>query len=453
MQHLLLSSIRCDTDRYRTDLDLDSLCGSIERYGIIQPLILDEGNVLIDGGRRLAAATKLGMTAVPVVYRTNVPESLRRELELESNMRRKDFTWQEQVSGVCIVHRTHMREAALRGEDWSLEKTGIVVGGFAPSFVHYCLKLEPHLKSEELGKCDTVTEAVRLLHRNKADEAMAELAKRHNAQQELHTAVTNEPPISCYEAAVAVGEKFIDEHTDVFVEGKLLVKPPVAPALYHGDCLSILATLPEGCCDHIITDPPYAIDMAMVEQDNIGGDASRVADAHGVEENLHLLERMWPLLDRALRPGGYAIFWCDMERWSWLADLADNYFTVQRWPFIWCKTSPCKNGAPFYNFTKNFEVALVCRKGNATLPTPVQTSWIVVANDARVQSNMFAKPFEVWRRLIENVSLVGQTILDPFAGEGSCPLAALRLRRRIIAIEKEETHYNYMLEAVKQQML
>lgn len=452
MQHLLLSSIRCDTDRYRTDLDLDSLCGSIERYGIIQPLILDEGNVLIDGGRRLAAATKLGMTAVPVVYRTNVPESLRRELELESNMRRKDFTWQEQVSGVCIVHRTHMREAALRGEDWSLEKTGIVVGGFAPSFVHYCLKLEPHLKSEELGKCDTVTEAVRLLHRNKADEAMAELAKRHKAVMQDMQVVNLLPP-GTTDVPYDTTTRLTQEDGSVVTGEQVTHEPAPLPALYHGDCLSILATLPEGCCDHIITDPPYAIDMAMVEQDNIGGDTSRVADAHQIEENLDLLDRMWPFLYHALRPGGYAIFWCDMERWYRLYTLASNYFTVQRWPFIWCKTSPCKNGAPFYNFTKNFEVAIVCRKGNATLPTPVQTSWIVVANDARAQSNMFAKPFEVWRRLIENVSLVGQTILDPFAGEGSCPLAALRLRRRIIAIEKEETHYNYMLEAVKQQTL
>lgn len=442
MQLLPLSTITYDPDRYRHDLDLDALVDSIQRYGIIQPLILDENNVLIDGGRRLAAAIQIGLTDVPIVYRVDVPETLRRELELESNMCRKDFTWQEQVAGVCTVHRTHTREAALRGEAWSLEKTGAIVGGFAPSFVHYCLKLEPSLKDEELAKCDTVTEAVRLLYRRKADEAMAELARRHVASQ---------PAASDPAAPDDITRLVEDDGAVISVSNETATREVSLSQMLHlGDCREILAGLPPACCDHIITDPPYAIDMAMLDQDNIGGSMARVEDTHEVEENLTLLEAIWPDLNRVLRPGGYAIFWCDLERWHWLAGLAGVYLTVQRWPFIWCKTSPCKNGAPHYNFTKNFESALICRKGNATLPTPVLTSWIVTGALGTVASNPFAKPFEVWRRLIENVSLVGQIILDPFAGEGTCPLAALRLGRRIIAVEKDEKHYNYMLESVKQ---
>ena len=43
--------------RSRTDFgDIELLKASIERYGIIQPLIIDHNNVLIDGGRRLRAA-------------------------------------------------------------------------------------------------------------------------------------------------------------------------------------------------------------------------------------------------------------------------------------------------------------------------------------------------------------------------------------------------------------
>jgi DNA modification methylase len=75
---------------------------------------------------------------------------------------------------------------------------------------------------------------------------------------------------------------------------------------------------------------------------------------------------------------------------------------------------------------------------------------LLAGNDAKCLSNPFAKPFDVWRTLINNVSIVGQTLLDPFAGEGTMPLAALALGRQVLACELESTHYNYMLESAKQ---
>ena len=127
-------------------------------------------------------------------------------------------------------------------------------------------------------------------------------------------------------------------------------------------------------------------------------------------------------------------------------------FKVQRWPLIWFKSHPCINNAAQYNFTKDFEVALVCRKGNATLIKPQQTS-VITANGAverKMYRNPFAKPFEVWKWLFEAVALPGQTVGDFFAGEGSMPRAAINCGLRPIVVEKSDKHYPALIENVKE---
>lgn len=46
---------------------IDSVANSIKTFGFLIPVVVDQQNVLIAGHTRVAAATKLGMTEVPVV--------------------------------------------------------------------------------------------------------------------------------------------------------------------------------------------------------------------------------------------------------------------------------------------------------------------------------------------------------------------------------------------------
>ena len=61
----------------------------------------------------------------------------------------------------------------------------------------------------------------------------------------------------------------------------------------------------------------------------------------------------------------------------------------------------------------------------------------------------FAKPFEIWKFLVEAVSIEGQLILEPFAGHGSGVLSFLRLKRNVVGVELNEAHYNALLENIK----
>jgi len=87
--HLPLTAIVIkDRVRSSTD-DIDKLKASITRWGLLQPLLLDQDNVLQDGWRRYTALNELGVHEVAVYYRNRLTEAEYYEVELE-------------LSAVCI---------------------------------------------------------------------------------------------------------------------------------------------------------------------------------------------------------------------------------------------------------------------------------------------------------------------------------------------------------------
>lgn len=94
-----IDSIKIKT-RVREDLgDIESLKESIRTYGLIQPIIINNKNELIAGGRRLAAARSLGYKNIEAKIVDTDDEVRCLELELEENNTRKDFTQDELLAG------------------------------------------------------------------------------------------------------------------------------------------------------------------------------------------------------------------------------------------------------------------------------------------------------------------------------------------------------------------
>ena len=86
--------------RVRKDLgDLDALKESLRRYGLLNPITIDNKNRLIAGERRLEAAKLLGWTNINAVVVNNISAITKLELELEENNQRKEFTDAEFLEG------------------------------------------------------------------------------------------------------------------------------------------------------------------------------------------------------------------------------------------------------------------------------------------------------------------------------------------------------------------
>lgn len=63
------------------------------------------------------------------------------------------------------------------------------------------------------------------------------------------------------------------------------------------------------------------------------------------------------------------------------------------------------------------------------------------------------KPYSIWRRMLEKVSLPGETVLDPFMGSGTTLRAAKDLGLKAIGIEIEEKYCEISAKRLAQQVL
>ena len=165
---------------------------------------------------------------------------------------------------------------------------------------------------------------------------------------------------------------------------------------------------------------------------------------------MSLHAKFFPAAYNCMRETGFCITWLDIMHWSRMYDLAVGAgFKVTRWPFVWVKSYPCLNQMAQYNITKSTEFAMICRKGNTTLPQKQPTNWIMTGRDELSENHPFAKPFALWERLITAHTIENQSILDPFAGSNSSVISGIRLGRNMYGCELDEALYNRGLQILK----
>jgi DNA modification methylase len=221
----------------------------------------------------------------------------------------------------------------------------------------------------------------------------------------------------------------------------------------HGDCIELMKTIAPETFHHIVCDPPYGIDLDFMDLKN----QDRVEATHEVEDNIDLIEEFLLQAYNVLKPNGFLVMFYDLNHHEkilkWATEGPNKAgFKVQRWPIVWVKEHPCKNQAASYNFTKNVEFAYVMRKGNATLIKP-QLSCVISAEgsvEKKMYDNPFAKPFAVWKFIYDAIATKGQTVFDPFMGEGSACRAAVNLGLTPYGCELDDHHYNKAILGVKE---
>lgn len=477
--------------------NIEKLARSIKDYGLLCPLLLDQNNSLVDGGRRHAACRLLGLEEVPVFYKEDVDEELYKELEMEANLQREDFTWQEKTIGIANLHELKKRKAVLSGDySWGYRQTGALLGVNYAS-VSYAIRVAQKLRLElnadgsikesaKYYKVDNFTAAYDLILKEEQDALQAELVKEHTSTMGGVLEFIEESVVLDNDIGQAVPEipnsttPFTDLEKDSARE-RYLSNPHNPPDefeaywkeknerkveaqkislnwLLNVDSIEFM-NCPENKerFDHIITDPPYGIDMSNLAQPNVSMvDIDTVEAEHEVEPNRLLLHSFFEAAYQCLKPNAYLAIWCDYDLWNFLKECATSFgFKIQRWPIVWHKLHNCMNGAAQFNFTKNTEICLIARKGTACLADSSSTSVIACAHDDYKEElgHPFVKPFECWEFLINHISFQGQTILEPFAGRGSGVISLLRKNRRVVACEKDKAHYNALLQNVKNHYL
>lgn len=453
---LTRDQIIVDSGRQRqdwTDVDIPELAERLCEVGMIEPIVLElrSDNLyhLVAGECRIRACDLLGYQTFyhgfscqvgqpGFVCLEEVDPTTRAELEFQENNERNNLKWWEECAAIAKIHLG--RKHTVNEEDqilWAQRHTGKLLGVGEVS-VQYAVRLNEFIlgKDEEILAATSARDAMNILA--KRNEKISEGVAMKLATAKLTQTHTRPEP--------ALGDL-----------GELL--PPVVTIQVPLRCHNAkfehwVLTQPDGSFNHIITDPPYAIDMEYIEQAGMGMAIGEVARTHNIVDNLLDMQKWIQQSYRLLDKNGFCVFWTDQMTWQHIYDLAVlEGFAVQRWPLIWHKTSPCQNGSAQYNFTKKTEIAMVMRKKNATLANTLKSTDNVWTGSASVEQatfgHPFAKPLALHKWVFDAICLKGQTVLDPFAGRGTLATAAIEWGLTPTSVELEgDLHFNHLCNNV-----
>jgi ParB-like chromosome segregation protein Spo0J len=475
-------------DRIREDLgDIAGLMDSISELGLLQPLVVERlpDNpespyvcALRCGGRRYQALTEMVAKKIvtdrfnyenPIAVTTfeELDEMTRLQVELEENFRRKSMSWQENVTGVARFHRMRVRSALLNKEDkWTQAMTAELFNVSQPE-ISNILVIDEYLrkKDERVTKAENAFAAFQAILGIELDAAQKLQLERERIKA-VATAALAAPANSSNGQPAPGNTQLVSRPAaspEVSAGGATDVKRvlPLAPRpvpdkatilnWYHpGNALAVLPLLAKThTINHIICDPPYGIDMANLT----GASVERVAETHQVEDNLQLLRAFLGVAYNVLAEDGFLVMWYDLDHHEKIRDWAiDVGFRPQRWPLHWFKTSPCSNSQAQYNLTKSVEHCFFFRRSEKSVLATKRSSNAISGPNPRYPNHPFVKPGYVWEYLLDTVARPGQTIVDPFAGEGSSLAAMYANGYNPLGIEVDEKHIAGGLSYITEQL-
>jgi DNA modification methylase len=201
-----------------------------------------------------------------------------------------------------------------------------------------------------------------------------------------------------------------------------------AVTLYHGDCREILPTLE--AVDHVISDPPY--DARTHSGARWGGDGKTAGLITFAP--LDVNEAVPMLLSTARR---WVVCFCTMEMIAaYQAASGDCWVRAGFW------RRP--DGAPQFTgdrpATPGDAVAIMHAEGKKRWNGGGHHAYWEHGVERVAREHPTQKPESLMREIVTQFTDAGDLILDPFGGSGTTAVAAKRLGRRCIFVEREEKY-------------
>ncbi|MGC0776486.1 MAG: site-specific DNA-methyltransferase, partial [Candidatus Acidiferrum sp.] len=241
--------------------------------------------------------------------------------------------------------------------------------------------------------------------------------------------------------------------------------------LYQGDCLELLALIPESSVDLVFADPPYFLSNGgitchagrMVSVNKGDWDKSKGPGAN------HEFNRAWlAACQRVLKPNGSI----------WVSGTAHVIhsvgFAMQQLGFkllndiSWVKPNPPPNLSCRY-FTHATETLIWAARDKKSRHTFDYKLMKQINNGKQMKSVWTIPPPEPWEKkfgkhptqkpvaLLERILLAssneGDLVLDPFSGSGTTVLAALRTRRTAVGLELSYQYLTLTLQRLSSELV
>jgi ParB/RepB/Spo0J family partition protein len=406
-------TVREGLNRYRTDMgDVEKLAESIQRTRQILPIVITRDYELIDGGRRLAACLLKGMP-VKAVFEDVVDDYEYKELELEANLHRKDFTPAEEALAIRSLHELKQSRYGKGGsgttDGWSITKTAELLGKTRGS-IYNSLEMATLIDSfPQLKKA----------------KKKSEIKKAAKALQKLSTAMEG---LVKYENSIRDQNNFYEIHNE--------------------DCVKHMQKMETGTVSVLLTDPLYGIGADLIMKTSGGkvGQGFRTAGFNIEDPREAAYGYYYLLAEESYRfctgsAHGY-VFVGPEHFWKIRQIFLDKGWLVHVKPLIWIKKTTGQCNIPTAWPSSCYEMMMYIRKEDSKLVKEGMPDWIMC--DPVTESNKlhpYEKPVPLLIELLERVGLPGQTMYDPFAGSFSSIEAGVHMNMYSIGVEVDQNAY------------
>jgi DNA modification methylase len=237
-----------------------------------------------------------------------------------------------------------------------------------------------------------------------------------------------------------------------------------AVTLYRGDCNDLLPRL--DLVDHVITDPPYSRDLYLQFRTNKGKRNEHKAapwdDAKARREMQNgaigaiddILEAVAGEFVRLSRR--WMVIFHDAEiGHRWRSALGPCYVRAGVWvkPNAVPQMSGDRPGQGFESMTIGHATGRKRWNGGGRCAVWTHLAVNGMATTRAAADHPCPKPETLMAELVALFTDPGDTVLDPFAGSGTTGIAAKRLGRRAVLIEREERFCETIAKRLQQSAL
>lgn len=427
---LQLSQVTIPSYRQRREIDgekLAELINSIEKSGLLQPIVVRDGGVLVAGERRLRAISNLeGLGAgikfggelwepgfIPGVDIGTLDPLAAAEAELEENVCRVDLSLQERISATGRLADLRREQAKLLGRalptvgEIALEVRGSNVGASNEN-TRRELILSQHLDNPEVAKAKTLDEAWKAHTR-------AETAERDKAH------------------AQRVGS--------TYDKGRL--------RLIQADCTKWMIEQAGDQFDVIVTDPPYGINA----QDFGDADGRLQAQTHTYDDSPEAWRKLMGICAeqwyRLAKPQAHLYVCCDIDRFVELKHILDDEgWDCHRTPIVNYKRDGARVPWISWGPQRKYELILYAMKGRK-LVTRIYPDVIETLGDDNLGHGA-QKPVALYSNLLQRSCKAGDKVLDTFCGTGTVFAAAFALKLEAVGVEADERYYGVAAKRIEE---
>ncbi len=388
-------------ERQRRELrDIEDLADSLQRSGLINPIVVTADFTLVAGERRLAAARSLGWTHITVQFAEDLDPLQLQLIELEENTRRTDLDWKDQCAAVARYHALRSSE-----KGWNRTRTAEALG-VSPGLVTQYLDVDHELKQEN----EDVLAAPKF-------SVARGIIQRKQERAKASTLATLNPT---------------EESSD-----------DLPTPILHTDFIEWSKTYSGAPYNFIHCDFPYGIGADQHDQGNA---SARGGYADDIKTYYTLLEAFSNNLNNFCEESAHVMFWFSMEHYEFTFDaLQAAGLKVLAHPLVWFKSD---NSGILSDHRRQprrvYETAFLCSRGDRYLVGPVAN---VFASPNVKSMHMSEKPRPVLAHFFRLFVDEFTRMLDPTCGSANALTVAEDMNASaVLGLEQDAGFYKLAVE-------